>query len=51
MFYGHESEFKTFDQFKQADADYIDYYNNKRIKSETKWMHPSKFRESSMLDL
>ena len=51
MFYGHESEFKTFDQFKKAVADYIDYYNNHRIKSKTKWMPPSKFREASMLAL
>ena len=51
MFYGHESEFKTFDQFKKEVADYIDYYNNKRIRSKTKWMPPSKFREASMLAL
>ena len=51
MFYGHESEFKTFDQFKIAVAEYIDYYNNHRIKSKTKWMPPSKFREASMLSL
>ena len=46
-----ESKFKTFDQFKKAVADYIDYYNNHRIKSKTKWMPPSKFREASMLAL
>ena len=51
MFYGHESEFKTFDQFKKAVTDYIVYYNNHRIKSKTKWMPPSKFREASMLAL
>lgn len=48
MFYGHESEFRTFGQLKEAVADYIDYYNNRRIKSKTKWMPPSKFREASM---
>lgn len=47
MFYGHENEFKTFDQFKKAISEYIDYYNNKRIKSKTKWMSPHKFRETS----
>ena len=51
MFYGHESEFRTFDQFKTAVSKYIDYYNNRRIKSKTKWMPPSKFREASMLAL
>ena len=48
MFYGHESEFRTFEQFRKAVAEYIDYYNNKRIKAKTKWMPPSKFREASM---
>ncbi|MDY6430974.1 MAG: IS3 family transposase [Bacilli bacterium] len=51
MFYGHEQEFQTFEQLKQAIAEYIDYYNNKRIKGKTKWMPPVKFREASMLDL
>ncbi|MCI6788273.1 MAG: IS3 family transposase, partial [Mollicutes bacterium] len=35
----------------QAIAEYIDYYNNKRIKGKTKWMPPAKFREASMLAL
>ena len=51
MFYGHESEFNTFDLFKKEVADYIDYCNNKGIKSQTKWMPPSKLREASMLVL
>lgn len=51
MFYGHESEFKTFDQFKKTIDEYIDYYNNKRIKSKTKWMPPSKYREASISNL
>ena len=48
MFYGHESEFRTFEQFKRAVSEYIDYYNNKRIKAKTKWMPPAKYREASM---
>lgn len=51
MFYGHESEFKTFDDLYKAIEDYIDYYNNERIKGKTKWMPPSRFREASMLSL
>lgn len=51
MFYGHESEFKTFDDLYKAIEKYINYYNNERIKSKTKWMPPSKFRETSMLSL
>jgi transposase InsO family protein len=49
MFYGHENDFQTFEQFKSALAEYIDYYNNHRIKKKTKWMPPSKYREASML--
>lgn len=28
MFYGHDKDFKTFEQFKHAVAEYMDYYNN-----------------------
>ena len=48
MFYGHENEFRTFEQLKAAIAEYIDYYNNRRIKGKTKWMPPAKYREASM---
>ncbi len=51
MFYGHESEFISFDDLYKAIEKYINYYNNERIKSKTKWMPPSKFREASMLGL
>ncbi len=48
MFYGHESEYKTFEQFYKAVEDYIYYYNNERIQSKTKWMPPVKYREASI---
>ena len=48
MFYGHEGEFRTFEQLKRAIAEYIDYYNNRRIKGKTKWMPPAVYREASM---
>ena len=51
MFYGFEREYKTFNEFKQEVSKYIDYYNNERIQSKTKWMSPSKFGEASMLSL
>lgn len=51
MFYGYESTFKTFKELQAAIAEYINYYNNERIKSKTKWMPPSKYREASMLSL
>ena len=49
MFYGFEKEYTSFEIFSNAIADYIDYYNNRRIQSKTKWMPPSKFREASMM--
>ena len=49
MFYGNEKDFTTFESFQQAIGEYIDYYNNKRIKRKTKWMPPAKYREASML--
>ena len=51
IFYGHEPELKTLVEFTNVVDDYIDYYNNQRIKSKIKWMPPSKFREASMLAL
>ena len=36
MFYGYENTFKSLNQLEQAIVDYIDYYNNKRIKVKTK---------------
>lgn len=49
MFYGHENDFSSFESFASAIDDYINYYNNFRIQSKTKWMPPSKFREASMM--
>ncbi len=51
MFYGYEPTFKTFKELKEAITKYVNYYNNERIKSKTKWMPPSKYREASMLSL
>lgn len=47
MFYGHESEFKTFEEFATAVDEYIDYYNNKRIQKKTNWMPPVQYRIAS----
>ncbi|MCI6444223.1 MAG: IS3 family transposase, partial [Clostridia bacterium] len=43
MFYGHESEFKTFEDLYKAMSEYINYYNNKRISLKLK-MSPVKYR-------
>ncbi len=50
MFYGYESGFKTFEEFRQAVEEYTYYYNNERIQEKTKWMPPVKFREASILN-
>ncbi len=48
MYYGYESCYDSFESFKMALEEYIDYYNNRRIQSKTKWMPPVKYREASM---
>lgn len=48
MFYGYEKEYNSFDEFRRAVKEYIDYYNNDRIQAKTKWMPPVKYREASM---
>ena len=47
MFYGHEKTFKSLKQLKQAIMDYIDYYNNKRIKVKLKGLSPVQYRTKS----
>jgi len=49
MFYGFEKDYTSFESFAFAIDEYIDYYNNTRIQLKTKWMPPSKFRETSMI--
>lgn len=48
MFYGCEKDYSSFESFKAAVDEYIDYYNNRRIQSKTKWMPPVKYREASI---
>jgi transposase InsO family protein len=48
MYYGHEKDFSSFEEFSAAIDEYIDYYNNRRIQSEAKWMPPVKFRMTSI---
>lgn len=49
MFYGHERDFVSFDEFYKAIDEYIDYYNNRRIQAKTKWMPPVKYRKTSVV--
>ena len=47
MFYGYERTFKSLKQLEQAIVDYIDYYNNKRIKVKLKGLSPVQYRTKS----
>ena len=35
MFYGHEYEFTSLDELQKSMEEYIDYYNNERIQTES----------------
>ena len=47
MFYGCEKDYRSYEEFSAAIAEYIDYYNNERIQAKTKWMPPVKYRMAS----
>ncbi|WP_314848281.1 IS3 family transposase [uncultured Streptococcus sp.] len=47
MFYGYEKSFQSLNQLEQAIVDYIDYYNNKRIKVKLKGLSPVQYRTKS----
>ena len=43
MFYGYEKTFKSIEHLEQAIVDYINYYNNKRIKVKLKGLSPVQY--------
>ncbi len=45
--YGYDSNLKSIDELIQAISDYIDYYNNKRIKTKLKRRNPVQYRIQS----
>ena len=47
MFYGYEKNFRSLEELEQAIVDYIDYYNNKRIKVKLKGLSPVQYRTKS----
>ena len=47
MFYGYENTFQSLEHLEQAIVDYIDYYNNKRIKVKLKGLSPVLYRTKS----
>lgn len=46
IYYGHEYEYDSFEEFLKVVDDYMFYYNNERIKQKTGWMSPIRYRES-----
>ena len=45
--YGYEKSFKSLNQLEQAVVDFINYYNNKRIKVKLKGLSPVQYRTKS----
>ena len=42
IYYGHT--FSSYEELKQTIEDYIEYYNNERIKKKLDFMSPVKYR-------
>ena len=51
MYYGHENEFKTIDDLKNAMEEYIKWYNEKRINIKRKGMSPLEYRLHSLINI
>ena len=49
MFYGQENNYKNIEELRKSIEEYIDYYNNKRIKVKLKGLTPAKYRNQSLL--
>ena len=49
LFYPKEKEYKNLEELEREIEEYIDYYNNRRIKSKLKGMSPVQYRKHSLL--
>ena len=49
LYYIKEKEYKCVEELEKDLVEYIDYYNNKRIKCKLKGMSPIEYRKHSML--
>ena len=47
IFYGYEKMFQSLEDLEKTIVNYIDYYNNKRIKVKLKKLSPVKYRTKS----
>ncbi|OYD26410.1 hypothetical protein CG473_04120 [Mycoplasma testudineum] len=48
MFYKNQKYFNSLEELELAIIEYIDYYNNRRIKAKLKGMSPYNFRQHSL---
>lgn len=48
MYYGQEHQYKSVEELATAIDAYIEYYNNKRIKSKLKGLTPVQYRNQSL---
>ena len=44
LYYGFEKDYPSFEAFSKAITDYIDYYNNRRIKLKLNGLSPVQYR-------
>ena len=49
LYYIKEKEYKNIEELEKDIVEYIEYYNNRRIKSKLKGMSPVQYRQHSML--
>ena len=49
LYYIKEKEYKNIEELEKDIIEYIEYYNNRRIKSKLKGMSPVQYREHSKL--
>lgn len=42
-------KFELMEQFKQELVDYLDYYNNRRIKTKLKGLSPALYRKQALI--
>ncbi len=49
LFYPKEKEYKNIEELEKDIVEYIEYYNNSRIKSKLKGMSPVNYRKHSLL--
>ena len=49
LYYIKEKEYKNIDELEKDIIEYIEYYNNRRIKSKLKGMSPVQYRKHSLL--